>query len=87
MFCGLPDPDPLVRAEVGIWILLSLSKDSKKNLDSYRFVTSLYDFLSLKNDVNVPSKSIKQKNLGKKLVFVGILKINDENSRSRIRIH
>jgi hypothetical protein len=33
----------------------------KKNLDSYYFVT-LFDFLSLKNDVNIPSKSNKQKN-------------------------
>ncbi len=38
------------------------SKNSKKNLDSYYFVT-LFDFLSLKNDVNVPSKSSKQKKL------------------------
>jgi hypothetical protein len=47
-------------------------------------VTS-FDFLSLKNDVNVRSKSNKQKNLGKKnLFFVGVftvLKVNDENSR------
>ncbi len=35
----------------------------KKNLDSYYFVT-LFDFLSLKNDVNVASKSgNKQKKL------------------------
>jgi hypothetical protein len=39
-----------------------------KNLDSYYFVT-LFDFLSLKNDVNVPSKSNKQKKWCKKLVF------------------
>jgi hypothetical protein len=32
------------------------AKNSKKNLDSYYFVT-LFDFLSLKNNVNVPSKS------------------------------
>jgi hypothetical protein len=32
------------------------TKIVRKNLDSYYFVT-LYDFLSLKNDVNVPSKS------------------------------
>jgi hypothetical protein len=32
-----PDPDPLVR---GIRILLSFSKNSKKNLDFYCFVTS-----------------------------------------------
>jgi hypothetical protein len=44
--CGDRDPDPFI-------ILLSSSKKSKKNLDSYCFVTSL-DFLSMKNDVNVP---------------------------------
>ena len=42
-------------------ILLSPSKNSKKNIDSYCFVTSLWLY-SLKNDVNVPSKSNKQKN-------------------------
>jgi hypothetical protein len=39
--------------------LPSPSKKSKKNLDSYCFVTSQgspYDFLSFKVDVNVPSK-------------------------------
>jgi hypothetical protein len=41
------------------------------------------DFLSLKNDVNIPSKSNKQK-IFFKLVFVGVLKVNDENSRIRI---
>ncbi len=35
----------------------------------------LYDFLSLKNDVNVPSKSNND-----------VLKVTDENSRIRIRI-
>jgi hypothetical protein len=43
MFLGLPDPD---------LDLLSSSINSKKNIDSYCFVTS-YDFLSLENDVNV----------------------------------
>ena len=33
-----------------VWILLSSYKNSKKNLDSYYFVT-LIEFLSLKNDV------------------------------------
>jgi hypothetical protein len=42
---------------------------------------SPFDFLSLKNAVNVHSKSNKQK----KIVFVGILKANEENSW--IRIH
>ncbi len=40
----------------------SLSKNSKEILDSYYFVT-LFDFLSLINDVTVPSKSDKQKNV------------------------
>jgi hypothetical protein len=58
MFLGLPDPDPLVRGmdpdpdPALIRILLSSCKNSKKNLDSYYFVT-LFDFSSLKNDVNV----------------------------------
>jgi hypothetical protein len=58
---GLPDPDPLVRGmdpdpapDPDPSIIM---QNSKKNLDSYYFVT-LFDFLSLKNDVNVPSKSI-----------------------------
>ncbi len=61
MFLGLPDPDPLVRGmdpDPDPSIILQ----KKKNLDSFYFVT-LFDFLSLKNDVNVPSKSNKQKKL------------------------
>jgi hypothetical protein len=49
------DPDPALDPT-----LLSSCKNSKKNLDSYYFV-NLFDFLSLKNDANVPSKSNKQK--------------------------
>ncbi len=70
MFLGILDPDTLVRGPDPI--LLS----SSKKIVSFRL---LYDFSSLKNDVNVPSKINKQKNL-KKLFFV-----DDENSR--IRIH
>ncbi len=32
----------------------------------------------MKNDVIVPSKSNKQKKLGKKIFFVGVLKVTDE---------
>ncbi len=56
-----PDPDP-PDPHVWIWILLSSCKNSKKNLDSYYFVT-LFDFLSLKNDADLASKSNKQKKL------------------------
>jgi hypothetical protein len=43
-----PDPDPS--------IITGVSKNSKKKLDIYCFATS-FDFLPLKNDVKVPSKS------------------------------
>jgi len=43
----------------------------------------LLDFLSLKNDVNVPLKSIKQKNFVKNYFFFGLLNVNDENNRIR----
>ncbi len=91
MFLVLPDPDPLVRGmdpdpDPALDPDPSMSyKNSKKNPDSYYFVT-LFDFLSLKHDVNVASKSNKQKRTElKNLIFAGILKVNDENSR--IRIH
>ncbi len=64
MLFGLPDPDPLVRGmdpDPGPdpepdpdpwWILLSSCKNNKKTLESYHFVT-LFNFLSLNNNVNV----------------------------------
>ncbi len=55
-------PDPLVRdTDPDPFII---KQTSKKNLGSYCFVT-FYDFLSLKNDVNVASKSKKKKNFKK----------------------
>jgi hypothetical protein len=57
-----PDPDP-------DRILLSSCKNSEKNLDSYYLVT-LFDFLSLKNDVNVATKSNKQKIFFYKISFL-----------------
>jgi hypothetical protein len=56
------DPDPASDPDPSI-----IMQNSKKNLDSYYFVT-LFDFLSLKNYVNVPSKRDK-KNCVKKLVY------------------
>jgi hypothetical protein len=47
MFLGLPDPDPLVKGmdPDPDPIILSASKNSKKNLDSYCFVTSFGLFI------------------------------------------
>jgi hypothetical protein len=70
MFLGLPDPDPLVRGmdpdpdpalhpDPDPSIIIKISK---KNLDSYYFV-ALFDFISVKDYVNEPSKSNKQKKL------------------------
>jgi hypothetical protein len=60
MFLGLPDPDPLVRGMDPD--LLPPCKNSKKNLDSYYFVT-LFDFSPLKNYVNMHlQKVISRKN-------------------------
>ncbi len=67
VFFGLPDPDPLVRGldpdpALDPSIIMQKYVLHKKNLESYYFAT-LCDFLSLKNNVNVPSKSNKQKKL------------------------
>jgi hypothetical protein len=62
MFLGLPDPDPLVRGMDPDPDPSIIMQNSKKNLDSFYFVALFY-FLSLKNDVNAPSKSNKQKKL------------------------
>jgi hypothetical protein len=70
MFLGLldPDPDPLVRGTDPDPSIIK--QNSKKNLDSYYFVTVLlFDFLYLKNDNDVPSKNNKQKNLFNKISF------------------
>jgi|LakMenE18May11ns_1017448.scaffolds.fasta_scaffold9376397_1 hypothetical protein len=65
MFLGLPDPsllctdpDPCINKQLNI-------KKVRKNLDFYYCViffstTGMYDNLSLKTDVNVPSKSYMQ---------------------------
>ncbi len=57
MFLGLPDPDPLVRGTDQDPSIIK--ENSKKNLDCYCFLSLLYDFLSLENDINVPSKRYK----------------------------
>jgi len=64
MFLVLLNPDAslFVRIRIGVQILPLSSKRRKKTL-IYIVLWHLYDFLSLKTDVNVPSKSTKQKSL------------------------
>jgi hypothetical protein len=62
MYLGLPDSDPLIRDMDPDPYIILLSSSRNRNLDSYGFVISFGLFLSLKNDVNVPSESNKQKN-------------------------
>jgi hypothetical protein len=59
MFFGLPDMAALLFCTARIRILPSTSKKRKKNLDFYYFVT-FFDFLSMKTDVSVPSKSNRE---------------------------
>ncbi len=70
--CSVADPDsnpdPHVFGPPGSGSFYHHAKIVRKTFDSYYFVT-LFDFLSLKNDVNVASKSNKQNNCIKKLVF------------------
>ncbi len=77
-FFGLPDPDPLVRGPYPESDPSShQAKIVRKNC-VLLFVT-FYDSLYLKNNVNVPLKSNKQKNLEK----ICFWKVTDEKSRIR----
>ncbi len=61
MFLGLLDPDPSLLCDPDLDQDTSINKQkSKKNLDFYNFFRLLIDFLSLKTDVTVPSKSNKR---------------------------
>ncbi len=65
-FLGLPDPDTLVRGTDPDPDHSTSSKNSKKTFIS-TVLCLIYDFLSLKNDLIVPSKSNMQTN--RKWVF------------------
>jgi hypothetical protein len=70
MFLVLPDPDsdPLVRS-IDPDPSIIKQKQEEKNLDSYCIVTFLGLFI-FENDVNIPSKSNKQKKCIKKISFL-----------------
>ncbi len=63
-----------------LFVRVLLQSRSKNLLDLYCFLT-FSDFISLKNDVNVPSEMNKHKNLEKKFI-VGILKVTDQRAGS-----
>ncbi len=69
-----------------IRILLSLSKNCKKSLDFYCFVTFFLLFTFEQWCKSTFKKYYADKLFEKNLFFVGILKVNDENRRIRIRI-
>jgi hypothetical protein len=83
MFMDLLDPDPLIKVMDLDQDPSVIKQNIKKNLGSYCFVT-FFDFLSLKIDVNVPSKS-NRKTYFFSLFFVNVFKVKNENSR--IQIH
>jgi hypothetical protein len=87
MFLGVLDPDPLVRGmDQDPDPSIIKPKVVRKTLFSTVFGDFFY-FLPLKTDVKVPSKSSMRKNFLQHSFFVGVLKVNDENRRIRIRIH
>ncbi len=70
-FLDLPDPSLIVQIRICIWIgsFDHQAKIVKKTLTS-TLLWLLYDFFSLMNDVNVPSKrGNKQNNWGKRQIF------------------
>ncbi len=68
------DPDPSINQQ-----------KYGENPAIWMFLWLLIGFLSLRNDVNVPTGSKKHKNLEKNGIFVVILKSTDEKRRNRIR--
>ncbi len=72
--------------EILIQIMPSLSKNSKKNLDFYCFVTSLWLFIAEEwCKCRLPSKSSVISKTSLEKSYVGVLKVTDEKSRIRIR--
>ncbi len=61
----------------------SLSKNSKKNLHFYRFVTSFWLFIFEKWCKSTFKKYYAEKHFLKKSFFVDILEVNDENTCSK----
>ncbi len=89
MFLDHLDPDPslFVRILIRNWIRILPHHQAtivRKTLVS-NVLWLFYDILSLKTDVNIPSKRKKQKNFRKKNIFVALLQVTHEKSRIRIR--
>jgi hypothetical protein len=78
MFLGVPDPDPLVRGTDPDPALEHQAKIVRKTLIP-TVLWLLYDFLSLRQDVNLASKSNKQKQIICSC-HLAIMKVTEENS-------
>jgi hypothetical protein len=70
-----------VRIPIRIRILSSTSKKWRRKTLISTILWLLYDLLSLKNDINVPSQRNKHKNFEEFFVVVGVLKVTDEKSK------
>jgi hypothetical protein len=80
MFLDLLDPDPLVRGTDPDPSII------KQNSNGFLLFCDFFMTLYLRNDVNLSSKNAGNKQKNYKFFLVGVLKVNDENSRIRIRI-
>ncbi len=77
------DPFPSLFVRIRIRILPS-NKKVWKNL-IYTISWLLFDFLSVKNDINVPSKNNKQKTSCKNFVLSASCQLRTKKSRIRVR--
>ncbi len=83
---GLPDPELSSRSGSGSGSFPLLSKNCRKSLISAVYWL-LYNFLSLKTDVNVPSQRNKQKNLEKTYFLFASWKPMTKRAGSRSGSH
>jgi hypothetical protein len=90
VFTSVPDtdpPDPHVFGPPGSGsVSQRYGSESGSFYDQAKIVRHLFVFLSFKMMYKYLKKVIYRKTFFKKLVFVGIFKVSDENRRIRIRI-
>ncbi len=84
MFLGHQDPDPSLFVRIRIFTYQAKKYEIETLVSTVLWL--LYKFLSLKNDVNVPSKKEKKILRKNNLFLVDIVKATEEKSRIRSRI-